>query len=301
MKSEERHQLLQNDLQVVTTRTVGFFESHVQRHVPTMIAVLCGVLLCFGVVTWWNQSSQSENAAGWTKLDSANSLEEFGDVVDKFKGKPPGQWAQLQIAEKTLQSAMPLMFTDRDIAVADLKRSREGFDSLLQDKSVPPVIRERALWGLALTLETGCNGDTSKPIEAYERLLSDFPDSIFKTVAEERIRSLKKPSSREFYTWFSKENPKPPEPSPRDYKTDGMRIPGINMPGDEPDDFKPNLPAPSRNSDDAPEGTENKDGEATPGDKPDAEKSANPDKPVGDDQPPAKEPQSGTEKPTEKN
>lgn len=304
MKSEERHQLLQNDLQVVTTRTVGFFESYVQRHVPTMIAVLFGVLLFIGLATWWNQASQSESAAGWTMLESAtatNSLEEFGGVVDKFKGKPPGQWAQLQIAEKTLQSAMPLMFTNRDIAVADLKRSREGFDSLLQDKSVPPVIRERALWGLALTLETGCDGDTAKPIEAYERLLSDFPDSIFKTVAEERIRSLKKPSTREFYTWFSKENPKPPEASPRDYKTDGMRIPGIDMPGMEPDDFKPNLPSPGDKSDAAPEGTEIKNGEAKPDDKPATEKSATPDKPVEDGQQPAKEPQNSTDKPAEKN
>ena len=155
-------------------------------------------------------------------LDSASNLEEFGDVVDKFKGKPPGQWAQLQIAEKTLQSAMPLMFTNRDIALADLKRAREGFDALLQDKTVSPAIRERSLWGLALTLETGCDGDTSKPIEAYERLLSDFPDSIFKSVADDRIRSLKKPSSREFYTWFSKEKPKPcTRPvQPRDFKTD---------------------------------------------------------------------------------
>lgn len=312
MKSEERHQLLQNDLQVVTTKTVGFFE----RHLMTMIGVVVGVLFIALVAAWWNQSSQAGSAAGWTMLDSAiggNSLEEFGDVADKFKGKPPGQWAQLQIAEKTLQSAMPLMFTNRDIALADLKRAREGFDALLQDKSVSPAIRERALWGLALTLETGCDGDTAKPIEAYERLLSDFPDSIFKSVADERIRALKKPSSREFYTWFSKEKPKPTDIQPRDFRTDGSNPHGFPFPAEDTDDFKPKLsdekkPSTDGNPDAATQDTEKndaekndtkknntedkdgdkKDADAKPDDKPNSDKPANPDKPAD-------------EKPTEKN
>ena len=108
MKSEERHQLLTNDLGVVTTQTVGFAE----RHLGTVIAVGCGLLLMVAAATWWTRTAGSENAAGWTMLDSATNLEEFGDVVDKYKGTPPGQWAQLQISEKTLQNAMPLMFSN---------------------------------------------------------------------------------------------------------------------------------------------------------------------------------------------
>lgn len=212
MKSEERHQLLQNDLQVVTTRTVGFAE----RHLGTVIAVVCVVALIGVVALVWSNTTDTTSAAGWTLLDTAKNIEDLGEVADKYKGKPPGQWAQLQISEKTLQTAMPLMFTSREIALADLKRAREGFESLLKDSSSSPLIRERSLWGLALCLETGCDGDVTKPVEAYQRLITEFSETPFKKVAEQRIQALKRGDSAEFYAWFSKENPKPPEIRPRD-------------------------------------------------------------------------------------
>jgi len=226
MKSEERHQLLQNDLQVVTNRTVGFAE----RHLPTVIAVVCVVALIAVVAVVWTNTTDTSSAAGWTSLDTAKSLEDLGDVADKYKGKPPGQWAQLQISEKTLQAAMPLMFSSREIALADLKRAREGFETLLKDTSSSPLIRERSLWGLALCLETSCDGDVTKPVEAYQRLTTEFPETPFKTVAEQRIQALKRGDSGEFYAWFSKENPKPPEIRPRD---GGSRTNPL-MPDDDP-------------------------------------------------------------------
>jgi hypothetical protein len=172
---------------------------------------------------------------------------------------------------------MPLMFTNREIAVADLKRARESFDSLLHDKTAPPLVRERALWGLALTLETVCDADTQKPIEAYERLLSDFPDTIFKSVAEERIRSLKKPSTRDFYSWFSKEKPKPPEARPLDIKP--------NKPEEDLEDFIPRPSASSKNSvekNETPsEGDAKKDGAEKPVDQ-QGETKSEPEKPNSD-------------------
>ena len=289
MKSEERHQLLTNDLGVVTTQTVGFAE----RHLGTIISVTCGVLLLVAVGTWLTRTSGTENAAGWTMLDSATNLEEFGDVADKYKGKPPGQWAQLQISEKTLQTAMPLMFSSRAIALTDLKRAREGFETLLHEKSVSPIIRERALWGLALSLETGCDGDTSKPIEAYERLIKDFPDTYFKAVAEDRIASLKKSSAGEFYAWFSKEDPKPPEARPRDFKVNGVDLPA---PAD-PDDFDPAMPGKSEVNEKAP--TDEKPAPVSPEIKDDAQKPADAAKPAEGEKSPGTVSPKTDDKPTE--
>ena len=188
MKSEERHQLLTNDLGVVTERTVGFFE----RHLGTIAGAICAALLVAAVAFWWTRSAETEIETGWTLLRSAQSLDDFGNIVDKFKDKPAGQWAQLILAEANLKTAMPLMFTNRELALTDLKSARQGFESLLQEKGVTPSIRERALWGLALCLESTCDGNTTKAIEAYEKLLSDFPETIFKAVADDRIASLKK-------------------------------------------------------------------------------------------------------------
>ena len=239
MKSEERHQLLTNDLGVVTTKTAGFLE----RHSGTTIAVACGTLLVAAIGFWWTAGSVADNSAGWALLDSAKNIDDFGNIVDKFKGKPPAQWAQLQIAEKNLQSALPLMFSNRELALTDLKSAREGFDALVQDKTVQSTIRERSLWGLALCLESGCDGDTSKPIAAFNHLLEEFPSSIFKPVAEQRLAALKQKDAADFYAWFSKETPKPPEVRPRDFKTDGVELPAPANPADEKDDDTEKAPA----------------------------------------------------------
>ena len=232
MNSEERHQLLTNDLGVVTTRTVGFFE----RHLGTLIGAVSLILLLAGGIYLWTQTSGTETATGWTMLDTAQNLEEFGTVVDKYKGKPPGQWAQLFVAETNLKTALPLMFSNREIANVDLKSAREGFESLLQQSGVDPIIRERALWGYALCLESASDGNTTKAVDAYEKLIQEFPESIFKAVAEERVAALKRDTAKEFYAWFSRENPKPPDARPRDFKNDSGRLGGDDA-TESPDDF----------------------------------------------------------------
>ena len=217
MNSEERHQLQTNDLGVVAERTVGFFE----RHMGTILGAACAALLALAVGYWWTQSVETGAESGWTLLNSAQTIDDYGAVTDKFKGEPAAQWAQLIVSETNLKTALPTMFKDRAIAITDIKSAREGFESLLAEKKVDLAIRERALWGLALCVETTCDGNVENPIKAYEALTKEFPDSIFKLVAEDRIASLKKEGSKDFYAWFSKENPKPPEARPRDFKPEG--------------------------------------------------------------------------------
>ena len=305
MKSEERHQLLTNDLGVVTTKTVGFFE----RHAGSLIAGVCAVLLLSGFVYWQMTTTEAGSTVGWTSLDTAETLEELGGVADKFKGQPPGQWAQLQIAEKTLQNAMPLMFTNREIALTDIKRCREGFESLLHEKSILPAIRERSLWGLALCLETACDGDTSKPIEAFERLNADFPNNIFKPVAEERIAALKKSDAKEFYSWFSKEKPQPPEVSPRDFKLDSVKLPAPTWPDegsdDDPEGFGPQSPdriqIPQQKNEPAPAAPEKADDTTKPTVKPETDKPEQTSIPVEGGKPVGADPPKDVEKPKDKN
>lgn len=220
MKTEEQRELLTNDLGVATENAVGFFE----RNLGIIAAVVTAAIVLGGLSYWLNSRGSEADEASWTLLRSSNSLEELGNVADKYKSQPAGHWAQLIVSEANLRTAMPLMFSNRELALTDVKSARQGFESLLQEKSVDPMIRERALWGLALCLETTCDGNTAKVIEAYEKLVSDFPDTIFKVVAQDRISTLKKPQATEFYTWFSKENPKPPEARPKDFKDEGKSL-----------------------------------------------------------------------------
>ena len=239
MKSEERHQLLTNDLGVVTAKTSSFLE----QHLATTIAIVCGSALIAAAAYWWNSTTVSTSSVGWSMLNMAQNDEDLGRVVDEFKGKAPAQWALLQVAEQNLQSGLPLLFSNRESGTADLKRAREGFEDLLKDKTVPVDVRERALWGMALCFEATSDGDTAKPIAAFERLIAEFPETMFKSVGEERIEVLKKARTKEFYAWFSKENPKPPEIRPRDFDINRFDLPGTSNQEDLDDLFpiKPKL------------------------------------------------------------
>ena len=212
MKSEERHRLQVNELGRVVQSTGSLLE----RYATTIVAVACGVMLVAAAAIWWTRQSISTSSAAWTLLENAQSVDDFGSIAEKYKNTPPGDWARLRESEANLRSGGDVLFSDRDLANTDLKRAREGFEQLLLSAETGPIIRERALWGLARCLESTSDGETTKAIEAYQRLLNDFPETIYKPFAEDRIAALKTGGTKEFYAWFSKQNPKPADIRPKD-------------------------------------------------------------------------------------
>lgn len=212
MKSEERHRLKENELGRVVQTTGSVLE----RYATTIVFCVCAALLVAAAVVWWIRQSTASSAAAWTLLENAESVDDFGSVAEKFKNTPAGDWAKLRESEANLKSGGDVLFTDRELANTDLKRAREGFEQLMASASTSPMVRERAAWGMARCLESTSDGDTTKAIEAYQRLLNDFPDTIYKPFAEDRIAALKTGGTKEFYAWFSKQNPKPADIRPKD-------------------------------------------------------------------------------------
>jgi len=122
----------------------------------------------------------------------------------------------LQEAESELYTGVQMMFTNRDAGNSELKKARENFDKLIADRSTPQDALERARFGLARCLEALPPDKNSPPskindpaIEAYERLLKEFPDTVYKPVAESRIAALRTATAQDFYAWFEAQNPKP--------------------------------------------------------------------------------------------
>jgi hypothetical protein len=76
-------------------------------------------------------------------------------------------------------------------------------------------VMERALFGLARAKEAlpdknlGPSKVDDAAIETYQRLLTEFPISIYKDFAESRIAALKTGTAQDFYAWFEQQNPKP--------------------------------------------------------------------------------------------
>ncbi len=212
MKSEERHRLKENELGRVVQSTGSMLE----RYATTLVACVCVTLLVAAAVVWWMRQTTALSSAAWTLLEDAKKVGDFDEIAVTYKNTSAGDWARLLGSESYLQSGGDALFLDRDLANTDLKRAREGFEQLVASASAGPIIRERAEWGLARCLESTSDGDTAKAITAYQRLLDDFPETIYEPFAKERIAALKTGGAREFYAWFSKQNPKPADLRPKD-------------------------------------------------------------------------------------
>jgi hypothetical protein len=200
--------LQQNELRKLTKQVQPWFEQHGMQIVAAAAVVVAVIV---GAVLWMNNRG-TVGSSGWTNLSTAQTTEEFAAVAEKHGDSLAGAWARLRVAELNLENGVLEAFTERDLALTDLKRAQEDFEKVLASKvELPPPVKERALLGLARCLEATCDGDTGPVAEAYQSLLRQFPDSIYKTHVEQRIKELQSSGAKEFYAWFHAQNPKPPE------------------------------------------------------------------------------------------
>ncbi len=136
-------------------------------------------------------------------------------------------------AEGHYIKGIQLYFTDRPSGVDELKLAREAFEAVLNSDKATDVMRERALFGLARCKETTADGNTQDALTAYDNLLREFPNSIYKDDVEQRIKILNTEDAQEFYAWFSKQTT--PKPEDRNRPRDGF-FPGTGplFPDDQP-------------------------------------------------------------------
>ncbi len=247
-------------------------------------ATIVACVAMIGGAIWFSytKTSSSRSEAAWAQYSQARSAEDFGNIADVYSNTEVGTWARLGEGERLVDSGISLMFTNREAALGELKKADEAFRKVLDNKSDSDVARERASWGLAKSTEAQSDSDTTKAIEGYTALLNQFPKSIYKAAAEERIESLKSPDAKEFYAWFHKQHPKPPDDSkkPKDGLPDGH--PSLDsLLDDKPEGDKTESKKPEPKDDDKPDES-----------KPDAKKDEKPaeepktDKPKTDDSKP---------------
>ncbi|QDV18343.1 hypothetical protein Pan153_30000 [Gimesia panareensis] len=224
MKSEHRHDLQTNDL----GKLMGQAEPFVEKYGMKILAAIGGIFVLLVVLVIWNSKQNSQASEGWTRLAAAGSTEDFENVAEDFAGSPVADWALIHAAESHLQSGIRSSFTDRSAGDRELKDAREQFQQLLDSASVPAEIRERALFGMARVEETTSDGDLKTATELYKKLISEFPESVFRQLAEQRVKpvdaekvaALDQEGTKEFYKWFHEQNPKPGD----------RQRPGFNMP-----------------------------------------------------------------------
>src|SRR5580704_16547373 len=234
MKSEHRHELKTNELERIASEWGHTAEHYVQDNWMLLAAAVVAIAIGAGGLVYWRSSSGTAGQQGWREFASANKASEFGNVADKFSGTAAGSWARLMEGEIELTSGIRSSFTDRAASRSDLKKAQENFEKLIADKATPSDVMERALFGLARAKEAlpdknlGPSKVDDAAIETYQRLVTEFPISIYKDYAESRIAALKTGTAQDFYAWFEQKNPKPADrempkdlipPAPDDKKT----------------------------------------------------------------------------------
>jgi hypothetical protein len=207
MKSEHRHELKTNELGQLAQRMMPFLEKNGTR----ILVIFSAVAFVSAITIYWVRSSRATTYVGWARVAAARSAEDFANVADDFPGSKVAAWARLNEAERHLQNGIRLMFTDRAAGVSDLSQARSTLEELLAERGIPDQVREGARFRLARCLESEIGENTDAAIDAYEQLLQEYPESMYKESAETRVAALRTQEAKNFYAWFQKQNPKPPD------------------------------------------------------------------------------------------
>src|SRR5579871_5366642 len=223
MKSEQRHELQTNELSKLADRMGNLFETYYNQILWTVV----GVLLVGAGYTFWSRTTRNAEASAWTEISSCRTPEDFADVVRKHPNTTTAAWARLHEADLLLSSGIHDVFSSREKANKDLQRAKTVFEEIVNSSSTPDTVRERALFGLARTLESTSDGDEGPSVKAYQTLLDKFPATVYKTEAQNRIEALKTSGAQSFYTWFHQQKPEPPKPpKPKDGDAASPEKPG---------------------------------------------------------------------------
>jgi len=303
MKSEERHRLKTNELQRLVTQLSDSLGPLWKSHGKAAAVGIGGIALVAVLISWWISSSEAESAAGWEQLFTATDSEDIGELQNVYddaqEGKVSrsvGAWAKLTEAKMhlalgtryLLAGKIPGKKTGEDVPMQELRDAEKCFATLLEDLEAdgnPSAdwenrIREQALFGMAQTQEALCSGDTAPAIEAYDALKEEYPNSIYTEVAEQRLKTLRKADTEDFYAWFA-ERPPVADGPPSFPNDQGASNANSNSLFDIP--FLPEIPEMLKLEDQPLETsstTPDSDATSTPADQPDA--AAKPDKPPAD-------------------
>ncbi len=204
MKTDRRHELQKNEL----ADSLGHWIESVRPY-NRMIAgaMIAAAVLLFGYA-YVSAKSTQKLANGWTAyLQAFNTgdRDKLTTTAEKYPGTPVASWSNLIVADMRLNEGSNQILKNKSDARESLRRAAEGYQDVY-DHAREPLVLQRALFGLARAHEGLGELDESKA--AYEKLLKRWPDGPLKEVAAKRVAALGETSTKQFYDWLAKYEPK---------------------------------------------------------------------------------------------
>jgi hypothetical protein len=190
--------------------TQNWMERSLAQSAPywrSIVAVIFGLIAVAIVMIFWNMQSTQKTQAQWEKFYRAREPQSFNiNKIDNLKKEikelgdsTPGQLLKLKTAQLLMSHGVSDLYRDREEGKKRIAEATTMFEEL--KKTSLPQVREAAMLGDAICLES--TGKTAEAITAYDNLQKAFPDGYYTKMSEHRIKQLKDPYAKEFYSWFS--------------------------------------------------------------------------------------------------
>lgn len=206
MKTERRHELQTNQL----ADWMGSSVETAKPYTKLAIGVLVAVVVILGSVYYLSGQTAKRQAEGWEKYFAGLTRptpDQLQSVADAYRGTAVGNWSRVELADVQAVRGTEALFKDRAEANEELRAAQQNYAIVADDPAAGDIPRQRALLGLARVSESLNELDRAR--EAYQRLLTEFPNCAFADEANFRLTDLNRPATKAFYDWFASQDPQP--------------------------------------------------------------------------------------------
>lgn len=241
MKAKQRHELHTNEL-------AEWIEDSVDKLAPYArligaIAVAVGIL---AIVYWYIGASERRAKTEASNqliaaLQAVDTRQELQVTITNHPGTQPAMLAELLLAEQSLTRGDNLLYVDKPRGRDLILQAVDAFRSA-GDATSDVTIKAWSKFGLGRAYES--LGDLKRAKDELERAIADDPDGAIAVQARKHIDTLAQQSTKEFYDWFAKQDPRP-APSTTIPGPAGTGLPGtpgvkpsFEAPGTSPGDVK---------------------------------------------------------------
>lgn len=207
MKAQHRHELEANYL-------AGWLEAKIEQIKPytqVIVGVAVAVGLLSGVYLYLKHMDSSAEQAASNSLVSAitnqvDPIKAYQETIEAHPGTPQATAAQLLMGEQLLRTGSEQLYTNKPEGRNNLGKAADLFTEVASTAK-DQMMQAIALYGLGRAHES--LGELDRARADFEKLKKEYPSSSLKEEAERHLANLGKQSTKEFYDWFAKQDPRP--------------------------------------------------------------------------------------------
>lgn len=190
MKSEERHDLARNDLEVQMQHLWLWFQKN--WHLPLLVFAL--LLLAFQSYNWWQTTREQKLQESWNELslamDGENNAAKLKGVIAKYDNAAVRAFGYLQLGDLYSQYVLFGSPTEgfrgmKATRQESLNEARDAYMRVINEYSGQPLATTLAKLGLGRVYEA--QGQWDKATELYKQLVADKNSPAYGAEAQRRL------------------------------------------------------------------------------------------------------------------